>query len=203
MLYIYKIPRDYGFAPNPYFNYCTLATCKPNIRGRASKDDWIAGFTTNRKGEICRLVYLMQVTESLTFDEYWNDERFQQKKPVFTKSLKECYGDNIYHHSQDGTWMQENSHHSNEDGSINSKNLRTDIQTDRVLISEEYWYFGCNSIELPNEFAEIIPTWRNYKLFDETNEKRLLEYIGGKYTRGVYGRPLKWVNGNFERYKGV
>ena len=35
-------PRDYGFAPNPYFGYCTLATCKPVIRRCAGVGDWIA-----------------------------------------------------------------------------------------------------------------------------------------------------------------
>ena len=34
-LYSYVITRDYGFAPNPFWNICSLATCKPQIRERA------------------------------------------------------------------------------------------------------------------------------------------------------------------------
>lgn len=34
-LYSYVIKRDYGFAPNPFENICSLATCKPQIRERA------------------------------------------------------------------------------------------------------------------------------------------------------------------------
>ena len=43
-LYSYVITRDYGFAPNPFWNICTLATCKPQIREHALKGDWVAGF---------------------------------------------------------------------------------------------------------------------------------------------------------------
>lgn len=43
-LYSYVITRDYGFAPNPFWGICSLATCKPQIRQRALKGDWIAGF---------------------------------------------------------------------------------------------------------------------------------------------------------------
>ena len=31
-LFSYVVARDYGFAPNPFYEMCTLATCKPRIR---------------------------------------------------------------------------------------------------------------------------------------------------------------------------
>ncbi|WP_225761747.1 hypothetical protein [Acinetobacter sp. Marseille-P8610] len=31
-IFSYVVSRDFGFAPNPFFNFCTLATCKPKIR---------------------------------------------------------------------------------------------------------------------------------------------------------------------------
>lgn len=46
--YSYVIPRDYGFAPNPYFGYCTLATCKQKIRKNAQIGDWIGAFGSAR-----------------------------------------------------------------------------------------------------------------------------------------------------------
>ena len=42
--YSYVIPRDFGFAPNPHFGYCTLATCKQGIRRSAHVGDWIGAF---------------------------------------------------------------------------------------------------------------------------------------------------------------
>lgn len=42
-LYSYVVARDFGFAPNPFHGYCTLATCKPDIRATASVGDWVIG----------------------------------------------------------------------------------------------------------------------------------------------------------------
>src|SRR5262245_31415483 len=42
-LYSYVVARDYGFAPNPFYGFCTLATCKPDIRRTADIGDWIVG----------------------------------------------------------------------------------------------------------------------------------------------------------------
>lgn len=110
-LYSYVIPRDYGFAPNPFHGYCTLATCKPITRRVAQVNDWIAAFDPRHRPTEEKLVCLMQVSETLTFDEYWNDPRFKLKRPVFNKSTTRKYGDNIYHHVN-GVWVQEPSHHS-------------------------------------------------------------------------------------------
>ena len=75
-LYSYVITRDYGFAPNPFWNICSLATCKPQIRERALKGDWIAGFGGANTAITHKMVFLMQVDEICTFDEYWVDPRF-------------------------------------------------------------------------------------------------------------------------------
>ena len=42
-LHSYVVARDYGFAPNPFFGVCTLATCKPKIRSAAKLGDWVMG----------------------------------------------------------------------------------------------------------------------------------------------------------------
>ena len=72
-LYSYVIPRDYGFAPNPYFGYCTLATCKPIIRRCSQVGDWIAAFGAAGTTVRGKLVVLMRVEETLPFDEYWEE----------------------------------------------------------------------------------------------------------------------------------
>ena len=48
-LFSYVVARDYGFAPNPFFSTCTLATCKPKIRRTASVGDWIIGTGSKKK----------------------------------------------------------------------------------------------------------------------------------------------------------
>jgi hypothetical protein len=34
---------DTGFAPNPFHDFLTLATCKPDIRKKAQIGDWVLG----------------------------------------------------------------------------------------------------------------------------------------------------------------
>ena len=61
----------------------------------------------NRAGQ---LVCAMRVSEAMTYDEYWKDPRFHLKKPVMNSSLMRGYGDNIYHRSSHGNWIQADSH---------------------------------------------------------------------------------------------
>lgn len=200
--YSYVIPRDYGFAPNPYFNYCTLATCKPRIRKTAQIGDWIGAFGSARMTICGKLVFLMRVEEILTFDEYWSDWRFRSKHPVFTRSIMYMYGDNIYHHLGN-RWMQEPSHHSNMDGSINYVNLNNDTQTDRVLIATEFYYFGENAIIVPEEFNSLIWNRRNHKVCDdEMLISIFVDFIRQNYSVGIHGIPYSRREGAFIHYGG-
>ncbi|WP_145362211.1 Nmad2 family putative nucleotide modification protein [Stratiformator vulcanicus] len=159
-LYSYIVARDFGFAPNPFYGICTLATCKPKIRATARPGDWIVG--TGSKGFRLdgHIVFAMRVTEVLTFDQYWSDTRFKRKRPNLRGSLKQAYGDNIYHrHPQTGDWLQEDSHHSYADGSSNPANVERDTQSDAVLIGEEFYYWGKSGPKIPNQF-------RNYNGLD-------------------------------------
>lgn len=200
-LYSYVISRDYGFAPNPFWNICSLATCKPQIRERALKGDWIAGFGGANTAITHKMVFLMQVDEICTFDEYWVDPRFFMKKPRFDGNYQQCYGDNIYHHIGN-EWMQENSHHSYADG-INKNNLIHDTRIDRVLISFHYWYFGENAIELPQKFTEAIATGRAYKKLQNNICADITSWVGNYYEMGQHGLPYKWKKfGQFVRFEG-
>mgnify|MGYP001089386897 CR=1 FL=1 len=200
--YSYVIPRDFGFAPNPYFDYCTLATCKPRIRNSAQIGDWIGAYGSARMLIHEKLVMLMKVEEILTFDEYWADARFKAKQPVFNKGMIHMYGDNIYHHIE-GRWMQEPSHHSNMDGSINYTNLNRDTEIDKVLVASEYYYFGNNAIKIPEEFEILIWNRRNHKVYDdETLILRFVEYIRCNYTIGRHGTPYSRKTGAFVHYGG-
>ena len=84
-IYLYIITRDYGFAPNPFPPYCTLATCKQKIRKNAEIGDYVIGIGSAAKGSKLKnkIIYIMQISEKITFEEYWNDKRFQYKKNKF------------------------------------------------------------------------------------------------------------------------
>ena len=63
-LFSYCIPVDDGAAPNPYWNVCTLAICKPVIRRIANVGARIVGVgSCNVKGKSYhnKLVYAMKV----------------------------------------------------------------------------------------------------------------------------------------------
>lgn len=201
--YSYVISRDYGFAPNPYFGYCTLATCKQRIRKKAQIGDWIAAYGSAEMAIRQRLVMLMHVEEILTFDEYWADCRFMCKRPVFNRGMMHMYGDNIYHHIGDN-WMQAPSHHSNIDGSINYLNLYRDTNTtDRVLIATEYYYFGNNAINIPSEFELLIGKQRNHRVcYDQILIEKFINYIRQTYNSGIHGIPYSRKTGAFIHYGG-
>jgi hypothetical protein len=56
VLHSYVVARDYGFAPNPFFGVCTLATCKPLIRRIAHIGDWIVGTGSKKRKREKRIV---------------------------------------------------------------------------------------------------------------------------------------------------
>lgn len=148
-LFIYVIARDFGFAPNPFHGICTLATCKPNIRNSANIGDWIMGVGGNELAQVKdKCIFLMKVTEKISFQDYWDDAQYTLKKSIRNGSDVRMLGDNIYHKCENSEWIQEDSHHSNADGSINYTNLKTDTRSDRVLISRNFLYFGSQAQEV-------------------------------------------------------
>jgi len=199
-LFSYVVARDYGFAPNPFFGVCTLATCKPNIRKCASKGDWVIGTGSSQKGRRGYLVYFMRITETMTFNEYWEDERFQRKKPNRQGSKKQAYGDNIYFKGKKGQWHQRDSHHSFEDGSPNPSNIQNDTKADRdrILLSEEFAYWGGYGPEIPSKFRNYngldICAKRGHKnqLFPEVLVSDFVAWLRSLNVKGYLGAPLDW-----------
>lgn len=143
-LHSYVVRYDSGFAPNPFYDFCTLATCKPDIRRSALVGDWVLGTGSNhrsiRRGG--HLVYAMCVSEIIAFETYDTDPRFSKKKPYRHGSRKQSCGDNIYYRGADGTWLQRDSFHSLANGTSNSDHIERDTAVNRVLVSDKYIYFG-------------------------------------------------------------
>jgi hypothetical protein len=199
-LYSYVVARDYGFAPNPFHGWCTLATCKPGIRGRAALGDWIVGTGAKTKYDyIGRLIYAMKVREAVDFDVYWGDTRFQCKKPILNGSLIQLYGDNIYHVDDNGTWLQADSHHSLHDGQPNWANIRRDTGVNRVLVAEKYVYYGADAPRIPDDFldynegAEGLCACRGYKCnYSTAFVEAFMQWLVGRKEWGLRGLPLEF-----------
>lgn len=202
-LYSYVVAYDSGFAPNPFYGLCTLATCKPEIRKNAQIGDWIlgSGSANKTKYQGGRLVYAMCVSEVLTFNQYFEDSRFRAKRPLLTGSRKQARGDNIYH-QENGNWGQLNSYHSNADGTVNLKHVSRDTKVNRILISTYYCYFGKNGPELPDLLGKnrssLCHKGRNYSKFRDNNEldKALLsnfvEWFKKLNKLGYVSSPFDW-----------
>jgi hypothetical protein len=202
-IFSYVLIRDYGFAPNPFYAVCTLATCKPLIRNGAIIGDWILGFGSCADRIVTgKLIYAMKVETKCTFDEYWNSREFQCKKPVMNGSLKQKYGDNIYHHGTNGEWIQEDSHHKNANGTVNESNLNRDTKKDCVLISRQYWYWGQDAVLVPDKLQKLVKKGIGYNKNTESSlENKLEEWLYSFDVNGYIGRPAKF-SGGFERYNG-
>lgn len=196
-LFSYVVARDYGFAPNPFGGVCTLATCKPKIRQSAAVGDWVAGLASSKDSAVPRLVYVMRVDEIHAYDAYWIDPRFQHKKPSRTGSVKQLFGDNIYHHGVDGKWKQSDSHHSLDDGGSNPRNVANDTQSEGVLISWRYAYWGSNAIEIPVQFldgnGESIKLQRGYRChFSDAFVASFVQWFEALQVQGFLGPPYQW-----------
>ncbi|SDI29141.1 hypothetical protein [Pseudomonas panipatensis] len=191
-VYMYVVDRDFGFAPNPFHNMCTLATCKPDIRRVAKVGDWIIGMGGKRLRATGRCIFAMKTTRSVTFDEYWGNSLYRHKKPLRNGSLKTIVGDNIYHRVN-GNWHQSNSHHSYPDGTPNPHNILNDTRTNSVLVSEHFFYFGAAAVEIPTTLLDRIGyrNSRGHRKFTQEQAQPLISFLAENFHPNViYGDPF-------------
>lgn len=196
----YRMDHDLGFAPNPFFGWCTLACCKPRIRKKAKKGDLIVGLAGKNPSGMGRfypqIIYWMQVNESLSFDEYWDDHRFEFKKPVLSAWKMRAVGDNTYRHDcKSGEWVFENSMHFIPDAvRENGQHVHKDTSVDRILISKRFTYWGAKGPKLPEELLVLFPPRQGEK-WNHTRPDLLLslhELIDLKNPKGLVSDPADW-----------
>jgi len=196
-LYSYIVKNDGGFAPNPFFGYCTLACCKPGIRKKAELGDWIIGLTPKARGH--KIVYFMQVEQDLTFDKYWKDHRFKVKRPTKGADRVAELGDNIYKPSKDSVdgYVQRWSAHSGPKGFGKTENPDTkqrDLKGKRVLISQNFTYFGSKPADLPKTLNALIVARNHTVNRSEDVIRPFLEFEKGHHGLGVLARPHQWTS---------
>lgn len=194
-IFRYVIDHDMGFSPNPFHGVCTLANCKPVIRRTAKIGDFVLGFGSAKSKIRYRLIYWLRVEEIMRYDEYWDDQRFERKKPVVNGSHLKFHGDNIYHSDNNGTVMQEPSFHSLPDGRPNPKNLRTDTgSTDRVLVSRTFGYYGHKAILVPDCLSAVVAVGRGHRTeLSAKLQDDVTQWILNDTQRGFAGEPSGWA----------
>ncbi|NHA05459.1 hypothetical protein G7092_16735 [Mucilaginibacter sp. HC2] len=200
--YSYKIEHDFGLAPNPFGSYCTLAVCKPDIRRnkKLQLGDWIFGTGSAKLKNLNYFIYGMQVEEKITLEQYWDDPRFQYKKPILNGSLVELYGDNFYHRdAKTNDWIQEDSAHSLDGGVVNEDHLKADTGGEFVLISKTFYYFGDKAFKIPDQFLEICNRGRNVKsnAIPALVADQFIAWLSQNYTLGIHGDPINWTSIHF------
>lgn len=190
-LYSYVVAIDTGFAPNPFHGYSTLACCKPNIRKTAMVGDLIIGAGSASKGRRERVVYVMRVSESMSFQEYWEDPRFEAKRPRMDAGPIEAVGDNIYHRNElTGDWTQEPSQHSNDDCNPCGSNMAKDLGVNQVLIGEVFTYWGGNGPLAPHFPQMPLYFGRAHKHeYPPDLVRDFEEWYDDLGTQGVVGEP--------------
>lgn len=200
-LFSYIIARDYGFAPNPFHGVCTLATCKPKIRRTCQVGDWVVGTGSREERRAGHLVYAMRVSETMTFDAYWSASRFRVKRANLRGSLKQAFGDNIYHRLSPGhSWQQLPSHHSLPDGRSNPVNVKPDTDVNRVLVAERFAYWGRTAPKIPVELREpidvCIPGQGHKCIFPDAFVASFLQWVETKVESwGFQGsQPYRWTD---------
>jgi hypothetical protein len=186
----YKMTHTTGFAPNVDGGILTLACCKPVIRRVAEVDDWIAGFTSAKNtggatkvGEE-KLVYLMEVTEKLTFDEYW--KKYPQKRPKTSTDV----GDNIYTKEKPlgcEYFPTDFPTESEEDQEILEKEIEkyNKNHKNKKTIQDFPKYFQLKGQHTPKEYftdisSEYVLVSKNFKYFE--NYLDVDEFKGDKKT---------------------
>ncbi|KFE97343.1 hypothetical protein IX39_20310 [Chryseobacterium formosense] len=183
-VFLYVVDRDFGFAPNPFHGICSLATCKPRIRNSASIGDWVIGMGGRNLNSTGKCVFAMKVTSKITFNEYWENPIYKDKKPVRNGSKRMVVGDNIYHRDKvTGIWSQAFSHHSHSDGSLNEYNRDRDTKSSNVLLSKHFYYFGSAAPLLPHPILNSL-NYKNgvgHKKYNISDANPLILWIESEY----------------------
>lgn len=144
-------------------------------------------------------VYAMKVTAVLSTRCYWRDPRFETKKPDIYHSWVSASGDNIYEPLGPSRWRQLDSYHSQADGRPDLRHVCRDTSVERVLVSEDYVYFGGQGPKLPERFQSggSMDLLRARRYYQRVREAEVIDSFEGWVrslgVREYQGRPWDWL----------
>jgi hypothetical protein len=141
-VWTYIMGADTGDAPNFEAPVATLALCRPRVRRRARRGDFVLAFSgrkldPSRPKSVC---WAGMISEVVPLRDYWNDPRFQGKKPGRARSP-----DNIYRAGATGGLEQVGERRS-------AAETARDIMGANALILTSAWHFGQAAVTLPHAF---------------------------------------------------
>ena len=164
-----------------------MAICKPQIRKLGRDGDWVVGLSPKARGHT--FVFAMKVSELLTFGEYFEDKRFEIKKPrLDAEDPRLKVGDNFYQPLENDLYKQLPSIHSNLDGTENLKKKDRDLSGQHVLIAKEFYYSGDSGNKIPNNL-EFLIVGRGYR--NQFSQKEIIKFLNflEKIPSGINGEP--------------
>ena len=177
-VHTYVIATDAGSAPNYDPPFVTLAVCKPRIRRKANIGELVLAFSGKAVNEFepHAVVWAGIVAEKMSFAEYWQDKRFDAKKPYGSR-----HPDNFYR--PDGkqlVWVS-NTTHGPEATTRDTGGLY-------VLIFNPSWRFGAHGPLLPEEFGLRMTVGRRGEPLIDMSEpqwRRLKSWLDKQLTISV------------------
>lgn len=199
---VYVMPWDTGLAPNFNGAAASLSLCKPNIRRSAKLGrDWIVGITPRGDN---RLTHVFVPDERLSFDQYYRDPRFQDKKPQYIADP----GDNIYRVDRK-TGQFRLRRYFNDIHKITADPIKfdasqskfridpgfvdADLQSPYTLLARKFWYFGAEAPAIPEQFEQtriLQGTKRNFrKVEDPAAIELFVDWVSALAPPGVHSRP--------------
>jgi hypothetical protein len=185
----YVMRKDTGFAPNPFDGWCTLLGCAPNYaNAKLVAGDYIAGFF--RSGRPPRLVYIMEVSETFDYNDYYQDRRFEHKKPRRDRTWRERAGNNIYFRDSSGGYAQDRNacYHTR------AAKIVQDLKHPVVFAGRNFAYFGAmaetaNALLLPTRFHWCLPQRAVKYLVDDCQDFDPFVTWAFSHGSGMVGLP--------------
>jgi len=168
IVWTYVITHDLGGAPNFESPATTLTLCAPRVRRQARPGNLVLAFNGNpvqgvsgreRHPERHSVRWAGIVEEAIPLANYWNDPRFEGKKPGRSRG----YPDNIYRPVIDDLEQVPNPTHG-------PQNMKTDIGGAMSLVFQTVWYYGPTAPILPEHFSLRMNGGRRTNLCWEINE---------------------------------
>jgi hypothetical protein len=123
----------------------------------------------------------MRITERLTLGEYWEDIRFEDRKPERTPRP-----DNFSRRNSSGTFIQvPNRVHT-------QAHAPTDLSGRYVLLSDRFWYFGQNSVPIPTDLIHLVHSSVGHTVdkHRRPDDAVQLQRWLGTWPEGINGEPV-------------
>ena len=198
-LYTYRITIDSGDAPNPYGGICSLAICKPDIRRTCQVGDWVVGIVAKGLNKLDQnnLLYAMKVTKKMSFQKY---NKYCKKQCNIKLPENARTGDCIYF--EDNGILKQRLNYAH-----NLKNMKTDMNGinkkdgKSVILGEEFYYFGKNSIKIPKIMEEIIIKGQGHQKYKNKDYVKQFESWIQTHEQGINGIPYMEMPINFIKNK--